>query len=43
MSYLAVAFIGGPRHATELSNALEIPEFPGAMWVRYMFMDEACE
>jgi hypothetical protein len=40
--YLALSFISGPRHAPELSNALDTLRNHTSMWVQFMFLDEAC-
>ncbi|RDW60302.1 hypothetical protein BP5796_11908 [Coleophoma crateriformis] len=37
----AFAFISGPRHIPELSNALDTTANSASMWVQFMFLDEA--
>jgi Fungal specific transcription factor domain len=39
---IAMAFITGPRHVSELSNVLDATGYATSMWVQYMFLDEAC-
>ncbi|KAJ9271320.1 transcriptional regulator family: Fungal Specific TF [Paecilomyces variotii] len=38
---MAISFIGGPRHAPEMSNALDTTSMSSSIWVQFMFSDEA--